>query len=127
MVGKQPERNQDDLDNVLAAVGSGLASATMTFIKDAHETQTESEDEDGGQITKPDAEVVTASKDGGPAAVQEFSQVTFSDDTVPPPAVAFSKPALPKPVATKKMDLRKREKKADWKEEHQIKMSLIKS
>ena len=85
-VGKDPERNQEDLDNILAAIGSGLASATMTFVKDAQETETESEDEAQDQIIKPEPVPTRPTKETPTGDAEEFSQVTFSNDsTLPSP------------------------------------------
>ena len=73
MVGKQPESNQADLDNILAAVGSGLASATMTFVKDVEGSATVSENEDEEQIIRLQNVPETPTKDGAEDGVEEFS------------------------------------------------------
>ena len=127
MVGKDPERNQEDLENILAAIGSGLASATMTFVKDAQQTETESENDPEEQIIKPEPVQMTPTKETPPCDAEEFSQVTFSNDSVQPSPEKSSKATAMETPRAKKPAPKKREQKACWKKEHKIKISMIKS
>ena len=111
MVGKLPEQNQLDLDNILAAIGSGLASATVTFVKDVESSGTVSEDGTEDPVIKPEPVLMTPTKGTPPCDAEEFSQVTFSNDSTMPSPEKRSQATEMGTPKSKKTTPKKREQK----------------
>ena len=73
MVGDLPVQNQLDLDNILAAIGSGPRSSTVTFVPDVEGSDTVSEYGDQDPVIKPEPVLMTPTKGTEPGDAEEFS------------------------------------------------------
>ena len=99
----------------------------MTFVKGAHETETESESNLEEQIIKSEPVQMTPTTETPPCDAEEFSQATFSNDSVLPSPEKSSIATEVETPEVKKSPRKKREQKACWKVEHKIKMGMIQS
>ena len=70
---------------------------------------------------------MTPNKETPPGDAEEFSQLTFSNESTLPSPEKSSKATVMETPEAKKTAPNKREQKTCWKEQHKIRMGMVKS